>query len=584
MCTGTVITPENPFSNIMTLADALAFTIRTHLVGFSTMLAWVETTRGVINIFGAEVGGAPRALTNFSADDGATISGLRAIKTAKHPSGLLIWSYPTDEANPLSNIAPSSASQIMVLPLGQPFIPPIAIGPHRLVTVTPDGTRALYAYSSSTYGLALCELPTEGTAAVRLDVSSPAGPAACGGTPHASLLLRVRSGELGRGGATWSGDGRVLAVSVLRFDHGFIGVWRRGTTRLRWVAPSLDTDAYPVWSADGDRLAFIRLREGSDEHGVTPRDRNDGPPFAIFVAEMAAPGSSSPSARLTAREVYREWQFGYPGTGENGYGGRPLLWAAGDSVLLTGSERSGYLQVVAVGADGDVRRGTNTSTALTPRGCEVQDWRLSPDSTHLYVAHGCDDVDSLGVMRVDVRSGTRAVVVRGTPTQVAGMSGDEDGGAGMLPLDGGGIAYIASTYNASTSVWLSTSATAPPRMLAHPPPPAAVAAFRMPKMVTFPSSDGLFTLHAQLFEAHATAGAPRDRTATKPRPAVLFTHGGAMRQMYGAMHYSRCYAGLYALNQARGAERTETEPSLIRSPLAVSWQSLTIPCRPSTIP
>lgn len=129
------------------------------------------------------------------------------------------------------------------------------------------------------------------------------------------------------------------------------------------------------------------------------------------------------------------------------------------------------------------------------------------------------------------------------------MSGDEAGGAGMLPLRGGGVAYIGASHNSSSAVyvWEPRGAT---RLLTPAPQPAAVAGFAPPQLVSFPSADGLFTLHAQLFVAR---GRPASAGAA---PAIIFTHGGAMRQMYGAMHYESTYASLYALNQymaARGA-------------------------------
>ena len=90
------------------------------------------------------------------------------------------------------------------------------------------------------------------------------------------------------------------------------------------------------------------------------------------------------------------------------------------------------------------------------------------------------------------------------------------------------------------------------------------SAFVTPELVSFKSRDALFDIHAQLFTPPADApvpgaelrgGSDGSTGAPKLRPAVIFTHGGSQRQMYLAMHYSQCYAALYALNQyfaARG--------------------------------
>ena len=78
---------------------------------------------------------------------------------------------------------------------------------------------------------------------------------------------------VGDGGASWSPDGQTLALPVLRTDHAFIALWRRGDLTVSWLSPSLDTDGYPRWSGDGGRLAFLRFRADSDEHDVQLRSR-----------------------------------------------------------------------------------------------------------------------------------------------------------------------------------------------------------------------------------------------------------------------------------------------------------------------
>jgi acetyl esterase/lipase len=60
-----------------------------------------------------------------------------------------------------------------------------------------------------------------------------------------------------------------------------------------------------------------------------------------------------------------------------------------------------------------------------------------------------------------------------------------------------------------------------------------------PKQVIFKSDDGL-EIHGQLF-------VPPGRTA--PGPALIFTHGGSMRQMMLGFHYMQYYHNAYAENQ-----------------------------------
>jgi dipeptidyl aminopeptidase/acylaminoacyl peptidase len=60
-----------------------------------------------------------------------------------------------------------------------------------------------------------------------------------------------------------------------------------------------------------------------------------------------------------------------------------------------------------------------------------------------------------------------------------------------------------------------------------------------PKLVTFRAADGL-TIHGQLFAP------PSCRSGC---PAVVFSHGGPIRQMLPAWHYRPYYANAYAENQ-----------------------------------
>jgi dipeptidyl aminopeptidase/acylaminoacyl peptidase len=62
-----------------------------------------------------------------------------------------------------------------------------------------------------------------------------------------------------------------------------------------------------------------------------------------------------------------------------------------------------------------------------------------------------------------------------------------------------------------------------------------------PRPVTFKAADGL-TIHGVLFEA---PGASRAR----PRPAVIFVHGGPPRQMLLGWHYMDYYTHAFAVNQ-----------------------------------
>lgn len=273
------------------MADYLSYTSRSHLVSDGQeLLAWAESTRGVVNIFSAQMGShhTPLKLSSHAEDDGTVIDSLRLVKSRYHRNGLAIWTQgPADGANPVSLTAESSAVETMMavpahLRNSQPFViaKQAALGtpPPRLVDVTPDGEFMLIALQAST-GFVLCEIstsivPSDGRQ--RPPASGSAGPRACGHVAGATFLLRVTAGALLQGAAAWSPDGKTLALAVQRYDHAFMGVWRRGDSRLSWIAPSTDTDMVPSWSSDSQRLAFIRASTGPDARGWTPRDYNEG--------------------------------------------------------------------------------------------------------------------------------------------------------------------------------------------------------------------------------------------------------------------------------------------------------------------
>src|SRR5205807_134433 len=52
----------------------------------------------------------------------------------------------------------------------------------------------------------------------------------------------------------WSPDGSEIAFVSHRGDHSFIAIYNFGQESIRYLAPSVDRDSMPRWSADGKQI------------------------------------------------------------------------------------------------------------------------------------------------------------------------------------------------------------------------------------------------------------------------------------------------------------------------------------------
>ncbi len=320
----------------------------------------------------------------------------------------------------------------------------------------------------------------------------------------------------------WSPDGSKLLFVSDRGDHSFVGVYDPGSDSVRFLAPSVDSDSDATWSPDGKHVAFIRQpavrRDAPSGYFLEP----DIPhPWAIWVADpFTGAGAQIWQSGKTMADSYP-----YIAAGEGG--GAILRWAANDRLVMV-SEADGWEHLYALSSNG------GSPTLVTPGNCEAEQWGLSPDKKRVIFNSNCGDSERRHLYQVNSAGGT--------PEALTKSDGIEWAPAYLS--DGTGFAYITSDARHSSQAFVRPAITDPKAVaLASNAIPAAFPASQLvvPQTVTFNSADGL-ELHAQLF-------LPQSVKTGDQRPALIFLHGGPMRQMLPGWHYMGYYSNAYAMNQ-----------------------------------
>ncbi|PYP46773.1 MAG: S9 family peptidase [Gemmatimonadetes bacterium] len=449
-------------------------------------VAWVFNTRGARNIWVAPSPDyAGRAVTAYAQDDGQEVGDLRwtpdtrAIVFVRGGDPNEKGEYP----NPHSLIA-GVEQAVWVVPVAGGN--PRRIGEGHAPAVSPKGDRVAFLRRGQIWWASLAD------------------------TGPAEQLIHARGTARA---LRWSPEGARLAFVSDRGDHAFVAVYDVATKTLRFLDPSVDSDAEPVWSPDGRRVAFLRIPAGSEGLPFTPQ--RAGQPWSIHVADVASGAArqvwiadSGPGSVF--REVVAENQ---------------IRWAAGDRIVFPW-EKDGWTHLYAVPVDG------GRATLLTPGGFEVEHVAMSPDGATIVFSSNQDDIERRHLWKVPVTGGPPTALTRGTDLEWTPV----------MTGDGRGVAFIRAGTRAPPRPVILLGIAAP-RDLA----PGAIpvdfpeAGLVDPQPVLFPAADGM-TIHGQLFLPRGIK--PGDR-----RPAVIFFHGGSRRQMLLGWHYFYYYRNAYALNQ-----------------------------------
>ena len=413
-------------------------------------------------------------------------------------------------------------------------------------------------------------------------------------------------------GPVWSPDGRKLAFVSSRTDHSFIAIYDTTTKKITYMSPGTDWDSSPTWSADSKRIAYIK-RPGTpfaqqSQPGIGGLGNPPGPAFnpaaaagrGAFAgrggggqgrggggggggqgrggrgdtAEGSAENAPAPRPGLTSATFAGGYNLSFwvadVATGDakefwhnaaadekvfNNIG--QIAWH-GDFVVfqLEPEEWTRFYSVAVPAMAGRLHNtGPNNHTdefgpgftdvtqpapptSLTPQDGQIETFDFSEDGKYLYYGTNATDIERRHLWRVALAGGAPEQITKGEAIE-----------HDPVPLPSGKyIAALTSDYNRPQSVGIFaanalgvdgrvTQKVIYPVLTSDFPSSAHV----QPQIVLTKAADGM-EIHNQLF-------LPRDSHAGEKHPAIIFVHGGPVRQMLPAYHYMEVYHLFYAVNQ-----------------------------------
>lgn len=480
------------FGNGFTLEQVMSSPFPSDLIASKSgdKLAWVFDTEGKRNIWVAE---APafkgRQLTRYDKDDGQEIT-----EPIFSPDGNWIayvhGGPPNSEKeipNPTSDAAGAKQDVWLV---NTRTGATVRVGEGSSPMFSPRGDRVIFEREDHLWA-----------ATVPVGIAKTTG--------AAKKMFEIRGGV---NSPAWSPDGSSLAFSSTRGDHAFISIFEPASSRIRFLEPSIDRDIEPRWSADGKRIAYIRLFNVTD---TLSADKERLLPWSIRVVDVASGAG---------REIWKSGAGEMDSFSRLPMGENQLQWAAGDRIVFA-SEKDGWAHLYSISSSG------GAVTPLTPGNYEVENVTWSADRQFMIVASNARDINHRHLWRVNAAGGE--------PQQMT--SGDSIEMYPVMVSGGKAIAFLQAT---ATSPLLPCRSSLDGRVIKPFASEATATQFPSaqlvePEQVTFKASDGM-EIHGQLF---------KPKNASGRAPGIVFMHGGPIRQMLPTWHYSYYYHNSYAMNQ-----------------------------------
>ncbi len=486
-CFGSMFTRAQSF----TLQQVMSGTFNSELQASpkGSRVVWMANAEGKRNVWVADLANgsfAARQLTAYTADDGQDIGDITW--TSDGLSVVYVrggdFEFPgRPDPNP-ALLVEGVEQAIFIVPVegGKPR----RVAEGRSPAVSPDGKTVAFLSKDGIWSVSLAD-----------ESAKPVMMFHTRGTP---------------GPPVWSPDGRFVAFTSNRGDHGFIGVYSISEKTITYMDPSTQTDRYPEWSGDGKRIAFVRT-SGGGGGGAGPR--RSGEPWSIHVADAA-----SGAGHEVWHAAKGQGSVFHPLATE-----QQLFWTPGGHLIFP-SEVDGWEHLYSVAVSG------GTATLLTPGEFEVEHVAVSPDRANLVFSSNQGDIDRRHVWKIaaDGNAGIKQLTT-GDGIEVFPVM-TASGGVAVLRADA--RVPIRPAFVAKNGELRDLA----PQLVAADYPANKLV---VPQQVILSASDGM-KIHGQLF-------LPATASDGKRHPALVFFHGGSRRQMLLGYHYMDYYSNSYAMNQ-----------------------------------